>query len=221
MTEIEDRIRALKARIQRACEDSGRDPAAVELLPVSKHQDLALVREASRSGFHRFGENYVQEGASKAEAAPDLEFILLGPLQRNKVRQALKAFQEIQTLDRPELAQRMRRIAQEEGLLRPVWIQVDLWDEASKAGGCSEKELPLVIQALDEDPALPLQGFMALPPPGEASAFQEMALLRGKWQEDLGIRLKLSMGMTGDFEAAISAGSDQVRIGTAFFGERS
>ena len=172
-------------------------------------------------GFHRFGENYVQEGASKAEAAPDLGFILLGPLQRNKVRQALKAFKEIQTLDRPELAQRMRRIAQEEGLLRPVWIQVDLWDEASKAGGCSEVELPQVIQALEEDPALPLQGFMAIPPPGAASAFQALARLRGKWQENLGIPLKLSMGMTGDFEAAIGAGSDQVRIGTAFFGERT
>jgi len=218
---LEDRIRALKARIQRACEDSGRDPAAVELLPVSKRQDLTLVRAASRLGFQRYGENYVQEGAGKAEAAPDLDFILIGPLQRNKVRQALKAFKEIQTLDRPELAQRLRRIAQEEGLVRPVWIQVDLWDEASKAGGCSEEELAKVIQSLEGDPALPLQGFMAIPPPGDASAFQALAGLRGTWQEKLGMPLKLSMGMTDDFEAAINAGSDQVRIGTAFFGERA
>lgn len=220
VSELEARIRALQTRIQHACDQAGRPPESVELLPVSKHQDFSQVRAAAQLGFQRFGENYVQEGARKAETATDLDFVLIGPLQRNKVRQALKAFKEIQSVDRADLAERLRRIAQEEALVRPVWIQVDLWDEASKAGGCSEEELSGVIRALNADGALPFQGFMALPPPGLSGAFLQMAEIRAAWQDILGTRLKLSMGMSGDLEAAIEAGSDQVRIGTAFFGGR-
>lgn len=220
MSPLEARIRALQARIHRACEAADRDPRGVELLPVSKFQDPSLIRAASLLGFQRFGENYVQSGARKAEGAPDLDFLLIGPLQRNKARLALKAFQEILTVDRVELALRLRQIAREEGLAKPIWIQLDLWGEATKAGGCSAAELPEVLAALDGDPALPLQGFMAIPPPGDAAAFAALAHLRQEYQQRLGTSLKLSMGMSGDLEAALGAGSDQVRIGTAFFGER-
>lgn len=218
---LPDRISALQARIQRACEAAGRNPESVELLPVSKFQDIALVREAVALGFHRFGENYVQEGAARAKAAPDLDFLLIGPLQRNKARLALQTFREILTLDRPELAQRLGRIVAEEGWVRPVWIQVDLWDEATKAGGCPEAALDGLLDALGHHPALPLQGFMALPPPGLTAAFQQLATLRERYEQRLGTRLKLSMGMSGDLEAAIAAGSDQIRIGTDFFGSRT
>lgn len=216
-----DRIEGLKARIHRACEAAGRGPESVELLPVSKKQPLGLIREAAAFGFSRFGENYVQEGADKAAAAPDLAFVLIGPLQRNKAKPALQSFAEIQSLDRPELAERLRRLAEELGVIRPVWIQVDLWDEATKQGGCTEADLPALMAALGGDPRLPLKGLMAIPPPENAAAFAQLAELRERLQQELGRPLRLSMGMSADLEAAVAAGSDQIRIGTAFFGERA
>jgi len=217
---LEDRVEGLRARIQRACEAADRDPSGIELLPVSKRQPLSLIQEAAALGFTRFGENYVQEGADKAMAAPELQFVLLGPLQRNKAKPALQHFEEIQSLDRPELAERLRRLAEEQDLVRPVWIQVDLWEEASKLGGCTDRELPALIESLGEDPRLPLRGLMAIPPPDDQAAFGLMAALRERLQQELDRPLRLSMGMSGDLEAAIAAGSDQVRIGTAFFGAR-
>ncbi|GLH74026.1 UPF0001 protein [Geothrix limicola] len=216
-----ERYENLRNRIQRACEAAGRDPQNVELLPVSKKQPTALIREAATLGFTRFGENYVQEGADKAAASPDLSFVLLGPLQRNKAKPALQHFAEIQSLDRPELAERLRRLAEELDVVRPVWIQVDLWEEATKLGGCAETDLPALFAALGDDPRLPLRGFMAIPPPDDESAFVQMAELRDRVQQQLGQPLRLSMGMSGDLEAAIAAGSDQIRIGTALFGERA
>lgn len=218
---LADRIEGLRARIRRACEAADRDPGSVELLPVSKKQQLALIREAADLGFPRFGENYVQEGADKAAAAPDLAFVLIGPLQRNKAKPALQHFAEIQSLDRPELAERLRRLAEELDVVRPVWIQVDLWDEATKLGGCTGADLPALIEALGDDPRLPLRGLMAIPPPEDEGAFAQLAVLRDRLQQDLGRPLRLSMGMSADLEAAVKAGSDQIRIGTAFFGERT
>jgi hypothetical protein len=218
---LEDRIEGLRARIQRACAAADRDPASLELLPVSKKQPLSLLREAAALGFTRFGENYVQEGADKAAALPGLDFVLLGPLQRNKAKPALQHFSEIQSLDRPDLAERLLRIAEELEVVRPVWVQVDLWDEATKLGGCTEAGLPTLIGALGGHPRLPLKGLMAIPPPDDEGAFTQLAALRERLQQDLGRPLRLSMGMSGDLEAAIAAGSDQIRIGTAFFGERA
>ena len=215
------RVEGLRVRIQRACQAAGREPSSVELLPVSKRQPLALIREAATLGFTRFGENYVQEGADKAASAPDLGFVLLGPLQRNKAKAALQSFVELQSLNRPDLAERLRRLAEELEVVRPVWIQVDLWDEATKLGGCTEADLPTLIDALGGDARLPLRGLMAIPPPEDEDAFAQMAELRDRLQQDLGRSLRLSMGMSSDLEAAILAGSDQIRIGTAFFGERS
>lgn len=163
----------------------------------------------------------MQEGAAKAEAAPDLAFILLGPLQRNKAKAALQHFRGIQSLDRPDLAERLRRLAEELDVTCPIWIQVDLWEEATKLGGCAEADLPALLEALGDDPRLPLQGLMAIPPPGDAVAFAQLATLRDRLQQELGRPLRLSMGMSGDLEAAIAAGSDQIRIGTAFFGARA
>ena len=218
---LEGRVRDLRDRIARACGTADRDPAGVELLPVSKRQPLSLVREAAALGFARFGENYVQEGVEKALAAPDLGFVLLGPLQRNKAKAALQHFQEILSLDRPDLADRLARLAEELGVVRPVWIQVDLWDEATKLGGCGGADLPDLLAVLRDQPRLPLAGLMALPPPGLDAAFGQMAELRSRLQDDLGQPLRLSMGMSDDLEPAIAAGTDQVRIGTAFFGPRS
>jgi hypothetical protein len=220
MTGLAERIQKLRTRIRRACEANDRDPARIELLPVSKRQSLDLIREAAGLGFGRFGENYVQEGVQKAQDAPALQFVLIGPLQRNKAKPALASFQEIMTVDRPELAERLRHLAQELDLVRGIWIQVDLWGEATKLGGCTATGAEAVFQALAGDPRLPVQGFMAIPPPEDAQAFRGLADLREAWQQKLGQPLRLSMGMSADLEQAIAAGSDQVRIGTAFFGNR-
>lgn len=221
MSALEDRIEALRARITRACEAAGRDPAAVELLPVSKKQPLALIDAAAALGFPRFGENYVQEGAAKAGARPALSFTLLGALQRNKAKQALLHFDEIQSVDRPELAERLARLAEELDLRRGAWIQVDLWNESTKTGGCAEADLPALLAAIQSSPRLELEGLMAIPPPEDTAAFAQLARLREGLQQRLGRPLRLSMGMSADLEAAVAAGSDQVRIGTAFFGERA
>ena len=220
MTGLAERIRKLRTRIDRACTASGRDPGRIELLPVSKRQPLSLIREAAELGYARFGENYVQEGVQKALDAPGQQFVLIGPLQRNKAKLALAHFHEIMTVDRPELAERLRHLAAELDLVRPVWIQVDLWGEATKVGGCAGTDTEAVFRALAADARLPVQGFMAIPPPEDGQAFRAMAALREEWQQRLGRPLRLSMGMSGDLEEAIAAGSDQVRIGTAFFGER-
>ena len=220
MTLSAERIETLRLRLNRACEAAGREPSAVQLLPVSNRHPLARVREAASLGFGTFGENYVQEGVQKADEAPDLKFVLIGPLQRNKARTALEHFHELMTVDRPELATRLRLLAGELDVVRPVWLQVDLWGEATKIGGCDEAGLRQVREALAGDPRLPVAGFMAIPPPEAPKAFQAMAALRERCQDLWGQRLRLSMGMSGDLEAAIKAGSDQVRIGTAFFGIR-
>lgn len=220
MSDLAERIAALQARIAQACDAANRDPDSVELLPVSKRQPLALIEEAAGLGFTHFGENYVQEGAEKAAARPDLAFCLLGPLQRNKAKAALQAFAEIQSVDRVELVERLGRLAEELAVHRGVWIQVDLWNEATKVGGCVEADLPALLTALRAAPRLGLKGLMAIPPPEDAAAFARLADLRARLQQQLGQPLRLSMGMSADLDAAIAAGSDQVRIGTAFFGER-
>ncbi|MBI4911697.1 MAG: YggS family pyridoxal phosphate-dependent enzyme [Acidobacteria bacterium] len=214
------RIATLQRRIAVACERAGRNPEGVELLPVSKRQPVALLREAMDLGFTRFGENYVQEGTRKAQALPGAAFVLIGPLQRNKARPALENFREIMTLDRPELGGRILSLAEELALVRPLWIQVDLWQEATKVGGCSPEGILPVLQSLSADPRTPLVGFMAIPPPDRPEAFAQLGALRREWEQRLGRPLKLSMGMSGDLEEAIRWGSDQVRVGTAFFGER-
>jgi len=220
MSLLAPRIARLRSRIQRAFAACGRDPGDVELLPVSKRQPPALVEEAALLGFTTFGENYVQEGLQKIQAFPALGFVLIGPLQRNKARTALAQFRQIMTVDRPELATRLRLLAEELDLVRGIWLQVDLWGETTKLGGTDAEGVAAVFQALGGDPRLPVQGFMAIPPPEDPGSFQALARLRDDWQQKCGTRLRLSMGMSADLEEAIRAGSDQVRIGTAFFGTR-
>lgn len=221
MSGMDERIKVLRDRIEQACYRCGRNPADVELLPVSKRQSADAIREVAALGFHSFGENYVQEGMAKRLELPGLAFHLIGPLQRNKAKLALSHFDEIQTVDRVELSSRLSRLAEELHTERGVWIQVDLWDEPTKEGGCPESELPAIFSELEESSLLKVRGFMAIPPPGRISAFTEMALLRDRWQQKTGLPLRLSMGMSGDMEQAIEASSDQVRIGTALFGERA
>ncbi|HJV48435.1 MAG TPA: YggS family pyridoxal phosphate-dependent enzyme [Holophagaceae bacterium] len=217
---LQARVQQVRDRLHRACLAAGRKPEDVELLPVSKRQPESLIREAMALGFRRFGENYVQEAATKAASVPAAELILIGPLQSNKAKAALQTFAEIQSVDRLELAQRLDRLAGELALVRPTWVQVDLWNEDTKMGGCPAERLPELVAFLAKSPRLPFQGFMAIPPPEDAEAFQQLARLRETWSQNLGRKVKLSMGMSADLESAVDAGSDQIRVGTAFFGAR-
>lgn len=217
---LQARVQQVRDRLHRACLAAGRNPEDVELLPVSKRQPESLIREAMALGFRRFGENYVQEAATKAASVPAAELILIGPLQSNKAKAALQTFAEIQSVDRLELAQRLDRLAGELALVRPTWVQVDLWNEDTKMGGCPAERLPELVTFLAKSPRLPFQGFMAIPPPEDAEAFQQLARLRETWSQNLGRKVKLSMGMSADLESAVDAGSDQIRVGTAFFGAR-
>jgi pyridoxal phosphate enzyme (YggS family) len=206
-----------------AAEACGRSPESVSLLAVSKFHPIEALQEAMDCGITHFAENYVQEAASKSAALPGATFALIGPLQRNKAKPALQHFRELMTIDRPELASRLARLAEELGVRRDIWIQIDLWGEASKVGGCPPDSIQPILDALDAhggQSGLALKGFMAIPPMGLASAFDELAVFREQQQQRLGKQLMLSMGMSDDLEEAIKAGSDQIRIGTALFGER-
>jgi pyridoxal phosphate enzyme (YggS family) len=223
MNSFKERLEKVKTRIRLTAEACGRDPCSVSLLAVSKYHPVEALREAMECGVTHFAENYVQEGASKSLELPGATFALSGPLQRNKVKPALQYFKELMTVDRPELASRLFRIAEEMNVSRDVWIQIDLWGELTKMGGCSPTGVQPILDALDapgDSKRLSLKGFMAIPPFGMTSAFGEMANFREDWQQRLGRRLLLSMGMSDDLEEAIRAGSDQVRVGTALFGER-
>ena len=220
MNSFKERLEKIHERIRTAAGDCGRSPESVSLLAVSKLQPIYALQQAMEAGVALFAENYVQEAAAKAAALPNATFVLTGPLQRNKARQALKCFKELMSVDRAALASRLYILAEELDLTREIWLQIDLWGEHTKMGGCTAEEVQPILDSLGGTDRLHVKGFMAIPPMGLPSAFSDLAVFRDNWQQRLGRRLLLSMGMSGDLEEAIKAGSDQVRIGTALFGER-
>jgi pyridoxal phosphate enzyme (YggS family) len=190
-------------------------------MAVSKTNPAAAVQEALLSGQRLFGENKVQEAAAKFPALreewPDLELHLIGPLQRNKVKEALVTFDSIQTLDRPELAEEIakhwnmphRRVSN-------LMIQVNTGNEPQKAGILPEETIAFATWAVREK-NLPVTGLMAIPPAGENPSPHFAWLYQCRQQ--LGLQ-DLSMGMSGDYYAAIRYGATIIRVGTAIFGER-
>jgi pyridoxal phosphate enzyme (YggS family) len=204
----------------------GRDPCSVRLLAVSKTQPVEAIRTLAELGQHDFGENYVQEALPKLTALADLPLTwhYIGQLQANKTRVVAEHFHWVHTLDRERIA---ARLSEQRGAHAPplnICIQVRLADEAGK-GGISKTELAPLARRVLELPRLQLRGLMCIPPPREGfeaqrQLFAELAdcarELRGQ-----GVPLDtLSMGMSGDLEAAVAAGATCVRIGTAIFGER-
>jgi pyridoxal phosphate enzyme (YggS family) len=220
MDTFRDRLEQVMGRIKGAAEGAGRSPKSVSLLAVSKFHPIEALQEAMECGITSFAENYVQEAAQKSALLPGASFAMIGPLQRNKAKPALLCCTSIMTLDRPELASRLTKLAEEIDLKRDVWIQIDLWGEESKMGGCGPDGVRPILDALGTSSSLTLRGFMAIPPMGLSSAFGELAIFREEWQQRLGKKLLLSIGMSDDLEEAIKAGSDQVRVGTALFGSR-
>ena len=226
MTGFSQRLDDVTARIQRACEQSDRDPAGIRLLAVSKRHSLASVQAAIAAGQLEFGENFVQEALGKIEATADTgaRWHFIGHLQSNKTALAATHFDWVHTVDRLKIA---RRLSDQRSVHAPplqVCIQVRLGDEASKSGAepAAVRELAAAVAEL---PRVTLRGLMTIPPPSDDPAVQRgyFRTLR-ELQENLiddGLTLDtLSMGMSADLEAAIAEGATLVRIGTARFGPR-
>lgn len=218
MSDLQPNLINVRSRIARAAERSGRDPASILLLAVTKVFPAAAIRAAYDLGLRDFGENYVQEFEGKAPHVADLpgaRFHLIGHLQANKAKKAAELFQAVQTVDSPRLARRLN----ESGRALDVMLEVKLSGEEAKSGADSAG-LPALIEAVRGCPNLTLLGLMTMPPwsdDPEASRpyfrrLRELAQQHGLTQ--------LSMGMSHDLETAIEEGATCVRVGTALFGKR-
>ncbi len=227
MSLYEKAWQAVTARIAVAARAARRDPATIRVLAVTKSVPAESIRAAYALGQRAFGENYVQEASSKMAALSDLasiEWHLIGPLQSNKARPAAAHFAWVQTVNRVEIAERLA--AARDSALAPlnVCVQVNISDEASKSGCAPEAALGLA-EAIARWPRLALRGFMGIAAETTDSARQraQFRVLRVLFDRARASGLPvdtLSMGMSGDMEAAIAEGSTLVRIGTALFGAR-
>ena len=228
---IRSRHEVLLARLRAAAESAGRDPDALRVVAVSKGFGSHVIREASAAGLRRFGENRVQEAIPKMAAAPDAEWHLVGRLQGNKARPAVRAFAAIHSVDSLELLDRVDRIAAEEARAPLLLLQVNVTAEERKAGfpldwfESAVRQPGALSGAIAQLRAARLAGLMTIGPMGAAEesrrAFATLRRLRDELQQLAGQPLpELSMGMTADAEAAAAEGATLVRIGTALFGPR-
>ncbi|MPS81927.1 MAG: YggS family pyridoxal phosphate-dependent enzyme [Achromobacter sp.] len=225
------RIARIHQRIADACARAGRSPDSVVLLPVSKTFEVDAIREAMALGMTRFGENKTQELRQKAAAlaGQGLRWVLIGHLQTNKAKDAARDADEVQSLDRVDLAEALHRRLLNEGRTLDVLVQVKTSTEPSKFGMAPEDVSAFLRRIAAEFPTLRVQGLMTLavnsPDPDAVRAcFRALRTLRDSLQAEniQGVSLeRLSMGMSGDFELAIEEGSTEVRIGTAIFGART
>lgn len=224
--EFEARAQALLARVVAACSSAGRDPATVRILPVTKTHPVDAAAFAARFGFAAVGENRVQEAAAKRPLAPaDLRWELIGHLQSNKAKLAVATFDRIQSVDSPELAARLGRFAVEQGKVLPVLLQVNSGDDPAKFG-CDLADAPRLLDAALAAPGLRVEGLMAIAPLSDDPAvarrtFDRLRECRDTLAARSGLALpELSMGMSGDLEPAVAAGSTCLRVGSALFGDR-
>jgi pyridoxal phosphate enzyme (YggS family) len=223
----DDRLNAVRARIDAAAVQCGRAPASIRLLAVSKQHGADVIRTVAAQGQRDFGESYLQEALDKQAALADLPLCwhYIGQLQSNKTRPIAEHFDWVHTVDRLKIAERLN--AQRPPTAQPlnVCVQVKLADEAGK-GGIWPKEAHDLAHQVARLPHLALRGLMCIPPPSEhfdtqRACFEQMATLLAELNRE-GLKLDtLSMGMSDDLEAAIAAGATVVRVGTAIFGERA
>lgn len=211
----------IESRIAAACLRAGRPRGEVTLIAVSKVQPEDRVRAVLAAGQRVFGENRVQEAERRwpplrAEVA-GLRLHLIGPLQTNKLGRALELFEAIHSLDRDSLARKLAAAVQARGACPALFVQVNTGDEAQKAG-VAPADLDAFLAACRRDYDLPVAGLMCIPP-AEADPDPHFAMLAGMAARH-GLA-GLSMGMSGDFEAAIARGATHVRIGSAIFGARA
>jgi len=218
--DIAENLAAVRARIAAAAARAGRRPEAVTLIAVSKTHPAEDVASAIACGQIVFGENRVQEAIGKfrdlRELHPQVELHLIGPLQTNKAADAVANFDVIHSLDRPKLAQALAKEMDRQGRRLRLFIQVNTGEESQKAG-VLPAEADAFVATCRRDYGLEPVGLMCIPPAADLPA-PHFAFLR-KLAERNGLN-ELSMGMSGDFEAAIELGATHVRVGTAIFGAR-
>jgi pyridoxal phosphate enzyme (YggS family) len=206
-------------RIKTALADAGRPDNSARLVAVSKVQPLDRVIEVLDAGHRLFGENRVQEAASKwpdlKERYSDVELHLLGPLQTNKVGQAFQLFDAIQSVDRPKLARKLAEAAQAEGRCPDLFIQVNTGEEEQKSGVLPADADEFIASCLAMD--LPIKGLMVIPPAEEEPTLHFALLSKIAARNGL---VDLSMGMSADFESAVRMGATYVRVGSGVFGAR-
>jgi pyridoxal phosphate enzyme (YggS family) len=216
---IRDNIAAVDERIARACARAGRAREDVKLVAVSKTFPAEFVDEAIAAGVTDIGENRVQEARDKKPLVRgSVRWHLIGHLQTNKAKDAVKLFDVIEAVDSLDLAEKLARAAEGQGKTVDVMLQVNIGDEPQKSG-LARSEVDTVAKQVAVLPSLRLIGLMAIPPVGTPDEsrpyFRELRSMR----DALGLK-ELSMGMSEDFEAAIEEGSTMVRVGRAIFGSR-
>jgi pyridoxal phosphate enzyme (YggS family) len=226
MDTINANLQAVKARINAAAKQCGRDANSIELLAVSKTFGTDAVRSAHAAGQRAFGENYVQEGVEKITALSGLPLVwhFIGPIQSNKTRQIAEHFDWVHGIDRLKIAERLAAARPADLAPLQVCIQVNIGDETSKSGVAPGATLELA-RAVATLPRMKLRGLMTIPP-----ACDDAGVQRGYFAQVRGLRDALaaaglaldtlSMGMSADLEAAVTEGATMVRVGTAIFGAR-
>ncbi|WP_111642092.1 YggS family pyridoxal phosphate-dependent enzyme [Marinimicrobium alkaliphilum] len=228
MHTINDKLDKVTARMSAAAQAAGRPPESVQLIAVSKTHPAEAIETAYHWGQRHFGENYLQEALDKRAALShldNLQWHFIGPIQSNKSRQIAENFDWVHTIDREKIARRLSD--QRPDALPPlqVCLQVNIDDEHSKSGVALD-ELPALAQSVWSLPRLQLRGLMAIPAPSADPERQRAAFARLREALDLlnagapAALDTLSMGMSGDLEAAIAEGATLVRVGTDIFGPR-
>jgi pyridoxal phosphate enzyme (YggS family) len=219
--DIAANLAAVSARVVGAAKAAGRDPKAVTLIAVSKGHGVDAITAALEAGHRVFGENRIQEAATKwpdlRQRYPDIELHLIGPLQTNKITDALALFDVIETLDRPRLAAQLAvQRARADAPASIFYVQVNTGEEPQKAG-VLPVEADAFIAACRNEHGLSPAGLMCIPPQGEEPSPHFAFLAKIAARHGL---THLSMGMSADFETAITFGATHVRVGTAIFGAR-
>ncbi|MBO6518833.1 MAG: YggS family pyridoxal phosphate-dependent enzyme [Rhodospirillales bacterium] len=219
-TDPASNLAVVKDEIAKAAEAAGRDPSGIHLVAVSKVHQADTILPVLEAGHRLFGENRVQEAESKwpalRETFPDLTLHLIGPLQSNKVKDAVAVFDVIETVDRPKIARALATEFERTGRSLPCYVQVNTGEEPQKAGVAPADVEDFVGECRDEL-GLDIQGLMCIPPIDEEPALHFALLSDIADRCGLGIK---SMGMSADYEKAIALGATHVRVGTAIFGER-
>src|SRR5262245_10527223 len=212
---------AVQEAIAAACQRAGRPPADVLLIAVSKTVDLERIRAAVAAGVPALGENRVQEAKDKVEAlGRPVPWHLIGSLQTNKARDAVRLFDWIHSVDREDLARELDRRAHQHERRVKILVQVNIGEEPQK-GGVHPAELTRLLEVMAGLPSLDVRGVMCIPPVEDAAEAARPWFKRLRDLRDAAGLEHCSMGMSGDFEVAIEEGATMVRVGTAIFGPRA
>lgn len=229
MTELNTRLEHVMNRIKRAALACGRDPETIRLVAVSKTIPANVVEEAIKAGVKILGENYIQEARKKIDvlSSSPVSWHFIGHLQTNKAKYAVRLFDLVHSVDSLKLARELNKQAKKISKIQDILIQVNISMESTKSG-IYEQDVPGLIKDISQLENLSIKGLMTMPPffnePEKVRPyFAALHQLRDQIKKESIPHVNmddLSMGMTGDFEAAIQEGANLVRIGTAIFGER-